>query len=426
MKLIELHILQSFPVSCLNRNDVGSPKTASFGGVTRGRVSSQCLKRATRELAQEMDRNLVKQAKDSGQENPPALFEGVRTRRAAVDLASALAERQLPEAEAKRIANEVCDGFLSSKSKKAEAEPARPSKPKKPSKSSPAETDGEAEEETSTLLYFSPGERVLMAEAIAKAKRDGKTNFQEAAAAALKKAPGDRKPKDLCDIAIFGRMVSNEPRLTLEGAGLFNHALTTHKATNDWDFWTAVEDNKRPGDDAGAANMGTVEFTAGVFYRYVGLNLDLLFDEKHVGCITEPRLRQRMVRTFLEAVLKAVPSARQNAMNANCEVGYALGLYRDKGQPLQLVNAFESPVRPFNGLLLPSIRAMLLHYGDLKEYLGASLDGLELATGSRSIKPDEDAGYDGHKLQSVPKRLNLEDFCEQLAQRVPAPTKARP
>ena len=32
MKLIELHILQSFPVSCLNRDDVGAPKTAVFGG----------------------------------------------------------------------------------------------------------------------------------------------------------------------------------------------------------------------------------------------------------------------------------------------------------------------------------------------------------------------------------------------------------
>ena len=48
MKLIELHILQSYPVSCLNRDDVGSPKNAVFGGVTRARISSQSLKRAVR------------------------------------------------------------------------------------------------------------------------------------------------------------------------------------------------------------------------------------------------------------------------------------------------------------------------------------------------------------------------------------------
>ena len=67
MKLIELHILQSFPVSCLNRDDVGAPKSAVFGGVTRARLSSQCLKRASRTFARD--------------EYPEARFNGVRSRR---------------------------------------------------------------------------------------------------------------------------------------------------------------------------------------------------------------------------------------------------------------------------------------------------------------------------------------------------------
>ncbi len=45
---IEFHILQSFPVSCLNRDDLNSPKTCTVGGVSRARVSSQCWKRAVR------------------------------------------------------------------------------------------------------------------------------------------------------------------------------------------------------------------------------------------------------------------------------------------------------------------------------------------------------------------------------------------
>ena len=45
---IEFHILQSFPVSCLNRDDVGAPKSAQVGGVPRARVSSQCWKRQVR------------------------------------------------------------------------------------------------------------------------------------------------------------------------------------------------------------------------------------------------------------------------------------------------------------------------------------------------------------------------------------------
>ena len=45
---IEFHILQSFPVTCLNRDDVGAPKSALVGGVPRARVSSQCWKRQVR------------------------------------------------------------------------------------------------------------------------------------------------------------------------------------------------------------------------------------------------------------------------------------------------------------------------------------------------------------------------------------------
>ena len=46
--LIELHVIQNFPPSNLNRDDTGSPKDCEFGGYRRARVSSQSLKRAAR------------------------------------------------------------------------------------------------------------------------------------------------------------------------------------------------------------------------------------------------------------------------------------------------------------------------------------------------------------------------------------------
>ena len=45
---LELHIIQNFAPSNLNRDDVGSPKECKFGGVRRARISSQALKRAMR------------------------------------------------------------------------------------------------------------------------------------------------------------------------------------------------------------------------------------------------------------------------------------------------------------------------------------------------------------------------------------------
>ena len=45
---MDLHVLQTVPPSCVNRDDTGSPKTAVYGGTTRARVSSQAWKRAMR------------------------------------------------------------------------------------------------------------------------------------------------------------------------------------------------------------------------------------------------------------------------------------------------------------------------------------------------------------------------------------------
>ena len=48
----QIHMLQSMPPGNLNRDDTGQPKKCLFGGVTRGRISSQCLKRNIRHSPQ--------------------------------------------------------------------------------------------------------------------------------------------------------------------------------------------------------------------------------------------------------------------------------------------------------------------------------------------------------------------------------------
>src|SRR2546422_3730340 len=48
-KTVELHLLQSFPPSCVNRDGNNSPKDCTFGDARRARISSQCLKRAIRQ-----------------------------------------------------------------------------------------------------------------------------------------------------------------------------------------------------------------------------------------------------------------------------------------------------------------------------------------------------------------------------------------
>lgn len=53
-KYLDLHVIQTVPPSCINRDDTGSPKMAIYGGVPRARVSSQAWKHAMRGMFSEL------------------------------------------------------------------------------------------------------------------------------------------------------------------------------------------------------------------------------------------------------------------------------------------------------------------------------------------------------------------------------------
>lgn len=319
MKLIELHILQSFPVSCLNRDDVGSPKSALFGGVKRARISSQCLKRASRLLAHDLHQN----------------FQGIRSRFLLRPFTDALLAAGLNETEAAEKANELCTLF---------------SKP-----------DSKNPDQVTTAVYLSPAEISQIASAIAAGEEPKK---------AIKKATRN----DAADIALFGRMVANDPNLNVEGAAMFSHALSTHRTDNEVDFFSSVDDRKGGAEDAGAGMIGTLEFNSATYYRYVAVNLDLFADDKHLGALTEEE-RKDIMRAFIRAALVSVPGARKNSMNAGTLPYEVLGIRKNQGQPLQLVNAFEKPVPSTkSGFAESSLTAMKDHLAKIESTWGVQGD----------------------------------------------------
>jgi CRISPR system Cascade subunit CasC len=341
MRLIELHILQSFPVSCLNRDDVGAPKTAVFGGCTRARISSQCLKRAIREMAHD---------------EAPTLFAANRSRLIIEPLQQAITEHNVDEAKALEAAKAVGE-YLATFD---------------------AEKEKTGKLQVKTLMFLSLAEIAEIGKNVAAALKtelaptsDGKKGKKSDAGKALEKACRDAcksiQLKDAADIAIFGRMVASDHSLTVEGAGMFSHALSTHKASTDMDFFAAVDDLQST-DEAGAGMTGTLEFTSACYYRYAALNLDLLFDKDHLVSL-DLQERKQVVGAFLRATLLAVPGARKNSMNANTLPVYVLGIVKDRGQPIQLINAFEKPAKPItstDGLVDASINLMKEHHEALK------------------------------------------------------------
>ena len=318
MKLLELHILQSVPVTCLNRDDVGAPKSAVFGGTPRARVSSQCWKRAIREEAQNMD---------------GSLFAANRTRYIVAQLEAALKKEGCAEEKLAEYALLLADAI--------------------------GKADDKKEGAVKTLLFFSPNEFDAIAEAFLAteelAAMDEK-KLKKAAEKARKAVKANDKVKDAADVAIFGRMVADDHSLMLEGAGMFSHALSTHKVSTEIDFFSAVDD-VAPEDSEGAGHIGTLEFNSACYYRYIALNLDLLKDNDHLGHFSDEEFR-KVLDAFIRAAILSVPGARKNSMMGFNPPEYVLGTIRE-GQPVSLANAFENPVRAKGaGFVGPSIKAL--------------------------------------------------------------------
>lgn len=359
MNLIELHILQSFPVTCLNRDDVGAPKSAVFGGVQRARVSSQSWKRAIRMMAQEQRHDL---------------FAGVRTRFVIRELKSLFIKENpdLEEEQADELAIATAEVL--------------------------GKLDNLEKGNVKTLLFFSPLElHQVVQEVLAidyKTQLDGLLQAKHVLESKAKDKNAEKKlanersglsklfskcgkalksnVKDAVDIAIFGRMVADDHSLMVEGSGLFSHALSTHRASNEVEFFSAVDDRNVAGDE-GAGHIGTLEFNSACYYRYVGLNLGLLFDENHLQHFTEEE-QHAVLDVFLRSALLAVPNARKNSMFGFNPPTFVLGLRR-QGQPLSLINAFEKPIKAGNtGYIETSITAMRAHYSALQKTYNLQAD----------------------------------------------------
>ena len=381
MKHLELHIIQSVPVACLNRDDLNSPKTAVFGGVQRARVSSQSWKRAIREIA-------AKELDNSGQ------FKGKRSRLFIEKISSEL--KKLGEDEGTANALSLCAGHYLAK------------------------LDPKQEGKVKTLVFLSPLEYKIFAKLLFSLKDADKQKLVEAISSVdkeklakdedsdedvgeeepEKKNKGDKKlsakqftklvakilrsptekafkgekketkslPKDAADIALFGRMVANDHSLTVEAASMFSHALSTHKVDNEIDFFAAVDD-LQPKEESGAGMTSTLEFNSATYYRFAALNLDMLADEDHLKSMTREE-RQEVVRAFVEATIKAIPGARKNTMNSNTLPVYVLGVIREKGHPVQLVNAFENPIRSSQGYAAKSVELLKSEYAKAAETWG--------------------------------------------------------
>lgn len=318
--IVEIHALQNFAPSNLNRDDTGAPKDALFGGTRRARVSSQCSKRSIRQyFAGLVEQNLL---------GPDDV--AVRTKRVLDALTQSLVKMGRPEGEAgEKIKLALSAVELSVKD------------------------DGKTE----YLLFLGQREISGIANIInekwdsiiatnsvpAEGKKPRMVKKQAAQNAdpelkkALEKVFNGGKA---LDVALFGRMLADMPETNQHAACQVAHALSTHAIEREFDFFTAVDDLK-PEDTAGADMMGTVEFNSACFYRYAVVDW-----EKLVSSLKgDADLPAKGLRAFLEGFVVAEPTGKQNTFAAHNAPEFVAVTVRRNTAPRNLANAFETAIR---------------------------------------------------------------------------------
>lgn len=306
--LIEIHALQNFAPSNLNRDDTGAPKDAWFGGTRRARISSQCLKRAVRKHFEEQNNKWVAR----------------RTKR----ILDELNKRLTPKLKNQK---EFSDDNLMEAIEVAVS-----------SLGSNKKVKVNKERKTDVLLFLSPKEIDSLERVIADSYAD-----------LLKKKPSDKVVQKLndaidgenksrlsLDVALFGRMLAVMPEKNQYAACQVAHAISTHAVEREFDFYTAVDDLK-PEDTAGADMMGTVEFNSACFYRYAVVDWEKL----KANLQEDVELAKNGVKAFLEGFVVAEPTGKQNTFAAHNPPEFVAISVRCNTAPRNLANAFETAIR---------------------------------------------------------------------------------
>ena len=331
---VDFHILQTVPPSCINRDDTGSPKTAVYGGVLRARVSSQAWKHAMRAAFAENAQ----------------LDVGKRTKKAA-ELVKAQILALAPDADADKLAKKALENAGIKFDEKSKSD----------------------DKVTKALFFMSTAQAKALAE-LAVAGSTNKKEYQKALGA----APS-------MDMALFGRMVADDPSLKYDAAAQVAHSISTHAVQNEYDYFTAVDDCQAE-DNAGAGHLGTVEYNSSTLYRYATVNVMELAGQLGAAQAAET------VRAFGEAFLFSMPTGKQNTF-ANRTLPDAVYVTLREDQPVNLCGAFERAVpRSAQGYAAPS-KAALAQYAQqmYSSFAEAPAQSFTVGSGLEELAPAQTA-----------------------------------
>jgi len=344
---IDINVLQTVPSSNINRDDTGTPKTAMYGGVTRSRVSSQSWKRVIRQAFQK-------------EGNDEDWLKGYRTKKVSALLSQRIRDLKpdLDEDAATKAANDL----LKTAGLKVKLD----------------KKNGEFL--TGALLFVSKGQLNKLAQYAIDNPDLGEKKSKE-----LKETKKGLKQILLNDnslaLAMFGRMVADDPSLNVDAAVQVAHAISTHEIVPEFDYFTAIDD-KRKEDEAGSAMLGTIEYNSSTLYRYANINVNEL--EKNIGS----DLTIKGAKLFIKEFISTMPTGKENTFANKTVPQYVLVTIR-KDTPVNLVSAFEDPVKSHGGYVKASIDRLENEYQATQKFVEAPVACFVLTTDHSDLKQVE-------------------------------------
>lgn len=324
---LDIHAIQTVPPSCVNRDDTGSPKTAQYGGVTRARVSSQCWKKAMREyFLAHSDKEKV----------------GIRTKDIVTWVADKIQEKNslMGREESMERAEKIINlAGITTKDQQAKA------------------LFFMGYKQGEKLAEIAGGEDWKQGESITDKK--GKKKVEDKIKADLQAI---MRENVAIDIALFGRMVADDPSLNEDASSQVAHAISTHAVSTEYDYFTAMDD-LAPENNAGAGMLGTIEYNSSTLYRYANIAVHELIRQ-----LQDKEAAIAAIQLFVEAFMKSMPTGKVNTF-ANQTLPSLVVVTLRSDRPVSLVTAFEEPVKSQGGYIKKSIEKIGEEYQKVEKWV---------------------------------------------------------
>lgn len=344
---LDLHVVQTIPLSGLNRDGDGNPKSVVIGGVTRARLSPQAVKRPVRRHIEDV---LPDEA-------------AVRTRRLVHEIRDILMRDHWSEDDEELATFAALDVFAAASGGMKVG-------------SDNESADGEKSKDplaTAALIYTPASTAARLAKVAAERRDAYETALKEAGAGGAKPKGRAKAKKDEAatvteaeavkgwlagangSIALLGRTLMEVDGAERDACVQVASAFTTHEATVEVDFFVAVDDYAAttPGIPA-VGQMGDSQQTAGTFYRFATINLRALLD----GIDGDTELARRLCQAFIDGFINTLPTSGQTN-SAAWTMPDLVHLTARSDRPLNLSTAFDKPIRGgHTGHAAPSVERL--------------------------------------------------------------------